>query len=188
MKKILGSLAIAALIAAEGIQASPSLAQVGPGNMGGTVNTGGAYICTRDANGGLNIRSGAGQQYKVVTQARNNGVVQVLDSIKGSDGYLWQKVYYGEATGWVRADFLCSGMGGEGPKIAYVCTEGANGSLNLRTGAGEQHKKIVQVANGRTVQPIDSDRGSDGLIWQKVYYGNTIGWVRGDYLCSGYYD
>jgi uncharacterized protein YgiM (DUF1202 family) len=186
MKNILSSLTIAALVA--GIQVSPSQAQIGPGNMGGTQSAGGAYICTHDSNGRLNIRSGAGQQYGVVTQARNGGVVQIMANSQGGDGYLWQKVAYGDATGWVRADFLCSGMGGEAPKIAYVCTQSANGSLNLRASAGQQHKTIARVANSRPVEPVDSTRGSDGLIWQKVYYGDTVGWARGDYLCGDYYD
>jgi uncharacterized protein YgiM (DUF1202 family) len=182
MKTILNIFSIATTVAIACLPISPSLAQIGPGDMGGN-NVSGAYICTRDAGGRLNIRSGAGQQYKVVTQARNGGVVDIVGSTQGSDNFLWQKIAYGDSQGWVRGDFLCSGTGGTAPSVFYVCTRDANGRLNLRASAANNAKVVAQVRNGRAIQSIDGGRGSDGFYWQQVYYGNTIGWARGDYLC-----
>jgi uncharacterized protein YraI len=67
---------------------------------------------------------------------------------------------------------------------AYVCTSSANGRLSLRYGPGQGYQKIVEIPNGYGVSWVDSTTGDDGYTWLFVYYGDTSGWVRGDYICT----
>ncbi|NJO94092.1 MAG: SH3 domain-containing protein [Hydrococcus sp. RM1_1_31] len=111
MKTILNLLSITATAAIAMVSISPSLARRGPGNMGGS-SVSGAYICTRDANGRLNLHASAANNAKVVAQVRNGRAIQSIDGDRGSDGFYWHKVYYGNTIGWARGDYLC-GEGGE---------------------------------------------------------------------------
>lgn len=77
-------------------------------------------------------------------------------------------------------------QGGNYSNILYVCTRNSNGSLNMRYGAGTEYAVMGKIPRGSAVEQMDSTTGSDGFYWHKVYYrgANTVGWVRGDYLCS----
>lgn len=102
------SLTITALIC--GIQIVPAIAQPGPGNLGGVYNV--AYTCTADIyQGKVNLRTGAGSNYRLIRQLPNAISVQVIDRKVGRDGYAWHKVRYESFVGWVRGDFLCAGRG-----------------------------------------------------------------------------
>jgi uncharacterized protein YraI len=104
MKKLISSLAIASLITF--VQLLPSLAErEGPGNMGGNYNH--TYICTNNGNGKLNLRKGPSQGFGVVLQIPNGSKVNQIDSTTSSDGFVWHKINYRGAIGWVRGDFLC---------------------------------------------------------------------------------
>lgn len=178
MKNLLNSIAISSVMILA--QSFPSVAQVGPGNLGGI----GVFpVCTQDANGSLNIRSGPGQQQKVLTQVHNGNLIETLKPVRGQDGYIWYNVRYGNTTGWARQDYICNNIGGVPPTVAYICTNDANGTANLRAAIGQQARILTKGANGSEVKPVDVQLGNDGFFWQKVRYGNTLGWIRGDYLC-----
>lgn len=178
MEKLLNSIVIStAMVIA---QSFSSVAEVGPGNLGGI----GVFpICTQDANGLLNIRSGPGQQQKVLTQAPNGDHVEILKPVRAQDGYIWYNVRYGNTTGWARQDYICNNIGGVPPTVAYVCTKDTNGTVNLRAAIGQQAQILTKASNGSQVKPVDVQLGNDGFFWQKIRYRNTLGWVRGDYLC-----
>jgi hypothetical protein len=103
--KFYHSLAIATLIC--GIQIVPVLAQSGPGNLGGGYRI--AHTCTADIyRGQVNLRSGAGQNFRLIRQIPNAAAVEILDRVEGRDGYIWHRVRYQSSVGWVRGDFLCA--------------------------------------------------------------------------------
>ncbi len=81
--------------------------RVGPGNQGGNYYTNVMYVCTRNSNGKLNMRYGAGTEYSVMQSVPRGSSVEQLDSMIGSDGFYWHKIYYRGAVGWARGDFLC---------------------------------------------------------------------------------
>lgn len=85
-----------------------------------------------------------------------------------------------------RASLIAQGPGNHGGSGSslYVCTHNGNGTLNLRSGPGQGFNVIRQISNGSAVNPVDSGTGSDGYLWHKVNYRGSVGWVRGDYLCS----
>lgn len=58
-------------------------------------------VMTVKANGGLNLRDGAGKEYKKITLIPDGSEVSVLEQ-QGD----WTKVQYNDYTGWVSSDYL----------------------------------------------------------------------------------
>jgi uncharacterized protein YgiM (DUF1202 family) len=93
-----------AMLTGFSVNITPGFAQSGPGNYGG-VNT--AYSCSRDGDT-INLRSRAGQQFKVLRQIPPGKSVVLIGISRVVDDYTWQKVNFYGAIGWVRGDFLCN--------------------------------------------------------------------------------
>ena len=132
----------------------------------------------------LNVRSGAGTSYSVITKLPKGTVVDVLES--ASNG--WKKIKTsGGTTGWVSGDYLTTGSAGNSStdnstsQTSYKATVNTD-SLNMRKGAGTSYSVITKLSNGTVVDVLES--ASNG--WKKIKTSNgTIGWVSGSYLANG---
>lgn len=81
---------------------SMSAHALGPAANGGYTG----YACT-NSGGALNMRSNAGQKFKVVAKLSHGTDLVILDSKTASDGMEWYKVRAGKRIGWVRYDYVC---------------------------------------------------------------------------------
>ena len=63
-----------------------------------------AYVCTRDRNGYLNLRSGPSLGNRVIGRINNRQYLTILRS-SGN----WYKVRYRGRIGWVSGDYVCRG-------------------------------------------------------------------------------
>ena len=132
----------------------------------------------------LNVRSGAGTSYSVITKLPKGTVVDVLES--ASNG--WKKIKTsGGTTGWVSGDYLTTGSAGNSStdnstsQTSYKATVNTD-SLNMRKGAGTSYSVITKLSKGTVVDVLES--ASNG--WKKIKTSNgTIGWVSGSYLANG---
>ena len=132
----------------------------------------------------LNVRSGAGTSYSVITKLSKGTVVDVLES--ASNG--WKKIKTsGGTTGWVSRDYLTTGSAGNSStdnstsQTSYKATVNTD-SLNMRKGAGTSYSVITKLSKGTVVDVLES--ASNG--WKKIKTSNgTIGWVSGSYLANG---
>ena len=132
----------------------------------------------------LNVRSGAGTSYSVITKLPKGTVVDVLES--ASNG--WKKIKTsGGTTGWASGDYLTTGSVGNSStnnstsQTSYKATVNTD-SLNMRKGAGTSYSVITKLSNGTVVDVLES--ASNG--WKKIKTSNgTIGWVSGSYLANG---
>ena len=132
----------------------------------------------------LNVRSGAGTSYSVITKLPKGTVVDVLES--ASNG--WKKIKTsGGTTGWVSGEYLTTGSAGNSStnnstsQTSYKATVNTD-SLNMRKGAGTSYSVITKLSNGTVVYVLES--ASNG--WKKIKKSNgTIGWVSGSYLANG---
>ena len=132
----------------------------------------------------LNVRSGAGTSYSVITKLPKGTVVDVLES--ASNG--WKKIKTsGGTTGWVSGEYLTTGSAGNSStnnstsQTSYKATVNTD-SLNMRKGAGTSYSVITKLSKGTVVDVIES--ASNG--WKKIKTSNgTIGWVSGSYLANG---
>ena len=132
----------------------------------------------------LNVRSGAGTSYSVITKLPKGTVVDVLES--ASNG--WKKIKTsGGTTGWVSGEYLTTGSAGNSStnnstsQTSYKATVNTD-SLNMRKGAGTSYSVITKLSKGKVVYVLES--ASNG--WKKIKTSNgTIGWVSGSYLANG---
>jgi|GEM_PF-2007645 len=131
----------------------------------------------------LNVRSGAGTQYKVVGSLKNGAKVTVL----GKSGS-WYKIKYGSITGYVSGQYLVvsssssnSGSGSTTPAEPSPATQTGtvkvSSTLNVRSGAGTQYKIVGSLKNGAKVTVL----GKSGS-WYEIKYGSITGYVSGQYL------
>ena len=132
----------------------------------------------------LNVRSGAGTSYSVITKLSKGTVVDVLES--ASNGWKEVKTSNG-TTGWVSGSYLTTGVveypstDNSTSQTSYKATVNTD-SLNMRKGAGISYSVITKLSKGTVVDVLES--ASNG--WKKIKTSNgTIGWVSGSYLANG---
>ncbi|MBQ7454978.1 MAG: SH3 domain-containing protein [Clostridia bacterium] len=155
-------------------------------------STGAAWVYCE--NGGkLNLREGAGTNYKILTQIPNNSAVTVIVR-----GVTWSQVSYAGVTGYVQSKFLRfdgsaavvtptpsptpapSAVGAltlHYGEFRYGIVQTDSGSLNIRKGPGTNYTRISEVRDG-TLLVITAVEGD----WCAVYYGDIEGYVMLQYL------
>lgn len=116
----------------------------------------------------LNIRSGAGTNYKVVSQAKKGSYLQVI----GSSGSFYKVVYNANGkTGYASKSYLDIVSTG----TAKVTT--ATNPIVLRSKASTSGKNLDQIPKGSVVPTL----GKTGN-WYKVVYRNQLGFCSASYL------
>ncbi|MCL4870966.1 MAG: SH3 domain-containing protein [Anaerolineae bacterium] len=132
--------------------------------------------------GALNVRSGPGVGYSVVTVVYSGHVVTMLGRNSNST---WVKVRVAAGhEGWVSAPFIIPSAaiaslpvldGGTPPSSTPMATV-ATGALNVRTGPGVNYSIITAIHQGTTVTLLG--RNGNGS-WVKVRLsGGSEGWVN----------
>ncbi|MCD7918101.1 MAG: SH3 domain-containing protein [Clostridiales bacterium] len=136
----------------------------------------------------LNLRSGAGTDYSVVTVIPKGETVTVLDKTDDT----WYQVSYTNSagtiwTGYVSAAYLTVSDSGSDNSSNSVSGEAAvtTAALNLRSGAGTDYSVVTVIPKGDTVTVLDKTNES----WYQVSYtcdGTTwTGYVSAAYLTAG---
>ena len=144
----------------------------------------GAVVTTARTTANLNLRSGAGTGFSILTTIPSGAQVTVQSSSSG-----WVKVNYGGKTGYVSSTYLGSytttgGTTTPAPSVPTVPAETTSVTkttvnLNLRSGAGTGYGILLTIPKGSTVNLISSSGG-----WTKVTYGSKTGWVSSTYLTT----
>ena len=121
-------------------------------------------------NSGLNIRSGAGTGYSIVSSAPRNSYLTVEGEQDG-----WLKVSYGaNSYGWVSDDYITD------VSSKTRCVTTSYGKLNVRSGAGKGYSVKDRLSKGTEVLVIAENGG-----WSQIVYGgNKLGWVSNEFLTS----
>lgn len=145
---------------------------------------GSAYVCTRDRNGYLNLRSGPSLRNRIIGRINNGRYLTILSS-SGN----WYKVRYRGRIGWVSRDYVCGGSQPSQPTYTptptreydgYVCTRDRNGYLNLRQGPTTRSRILRTIPNGTRFTWEGGSRNVD-FAWFR--YKGTSGYVSMRYLC-----
>ena len=123
----------------------------------------------------LNVRSGAGTNYSIISKVYKGDNLDVIGSSNG-----WYKIELSNGkTGWVSGDYVSVGNSSTSTekKKGTVTTD----TLNVRSGAGTNYSVISKVHKGDTVNIIGSSNG-----WYKIELSNgKTGWVSSDYVSLG---
>mgnify|MGYP002519482223 CR=1 FL=1 len=127
----------------------------------------------------VNVRSGAGNSYSVLTVMKSGTTTASL----GTSGS-WTKVNVNGKTGYVCSKYLTSGNASSTPsnsgtqsvsKTVYISAS----SLNVRSGAGTSYSVIGNLKKGNSASVVASTNG-----WYKIKYGSGYGYISSKYTTS----
>lgn len=141
-----------------------------------------------DVDNNLNIRSGPGEDKKLVGKLPKNGGCEIL-SQEGD----WSKITSGKVTGYVKSEFLITGS--RGTQLAkklgnYIATANTNG-LRVRKNPTVDSEVIDQIAKGEELLVLDSRIISDDKEhgkWVQVNLDSddsidgSVGYVAKEYV------
>lgn len=127
-------------------------------------------------DGALNLRSGPGTDYPVVTVMPDGATVTITGSL--TNGYY--PVRYGNLTGYAFADFLRIGSNPTPTPTTQTATV-IDGALNLRSGPGTTYSVVTVMPDGATV--IITGAQQNGFY--PIRYGNLTGYAFAEFLQIG---
>lgn len=114
----------------------------------------------------VNVRSGAGVNYPVVTKAYGGGAVNVVDRVGG-----WTKVLLTDGSyGYISSDYVTMG---EVKRTGYI----TGSTVNVREGAGVSYKVLGTVSYGQPVAVTGQEND-----WFSITFNGTTGYVCGQYV------
>lgn len=117
----------------------------------------------------LRLRSGPGSGTSTVAYASKGEVVVLL----GKTGD-WYKVIYDLKEGYMHGSYL-NAKTVENAELGYGSVSGS--AVNIRSGPGTGYSSLAKAYNGAKVYIIGINNQ-----WFKVIYGDTIGYIRSDYV------
>ena len=128
----------------------------------------------------VNVRSGAGNSYSVLTVMKSGTTTASL----GNSGK-WTKVNVNGKTGYVYSKYLTSGGNTSSTpsnngsqnvsKTVYISAS----SLNVRSGAGTSYSVIGNLKKGNSASVVGSTNG-----WYKIKYGSGYGYISSAYTAD----
>lgn len=117
----------------------------------------------------LRLRSDSTTNSKILDTAPKNDCVVIIS--KNGD---WYKVNYNLQEGYMHSDYL-DVLTRENAELGYGKINGS--SVNIRSGAGTTYRSVAVASKGSKCYIIGLNNG-----WYKVIYGNSIGYIRSDYV------
>lgn len=149
-------------------------------SVSGTVSTGGST---------LRVRSGAGSSYTITDYLQDGSRVEILEQ-KTVNGSTWGRI----GKGWIMMDFVKldsnnnsdsntgnSGNTGSNTGSTNTTKTGTvtlnSGTLNVRAGAGMNHRVASYLVNGAKVTILET-KVVDGMTWGRI----ATGWVSMNYI------
>lgn len=144
----------------------------------------GALAANVTCTSNVNVRSGPGNSYSVLT-VMSKGQTSANLGQSGS----WVKVSVNGKTGYVYSKYLSSSSSSSTStntntsattmtstsKTVYVTAS----SLNVRSGAGTSYSVIGSLANGKSASVVGTSNG-----WYKIKYGSGYGYISSSYTSS----
>ena len=165
------------------------------GNTGstGTSNANGANAVIANCIS-VNIREAAGVRNAQITKLNNGTAVKVYEQVT-KDNAPWARITWngGANEGWVCMNYVTMSQSNSGTAdgslvngtnsntISAVGFVNSNIDLNVRAGAGLGYAKIGSLSKGAKVT-IYEQVTADGMIWGRLNYGTTSGWVCMSYI------
>lgn len=132
---------------------------------GGTLKTGVAFV-TASA---LRLRSEPNTASATLDYAHQGEVVVLVEKVGD-----WYKVIFDLKTGYMHKNHL-KVASRENAELGYGRVNGSR--VNIRSGPGTGYSVLTQEVAGNKAYIIGINNG-----WYKIIFGNTIGYIRSDYL------
>lgn len=168
----------------------------GGNNNGG--NTGGYEKKSGTVNANsVNVRSGAGTGNSIVGNLSSGSAVTIVGEDKDGSGATWYKIEYDGGSGYMHSDYITVGGGNTGgnnnpgssgggnyPMEGIEGKEGViNAALvNVRVGAGSDQEVMTTLKSGVSVLIEGAERDASGIIWYKVAFAGTSGYMMAEFV------
>ncbi len=130
----------------------------------------------------LNLRSGPGLSFDVLTQLDRDTPVTLLEGPRKNNGYNWWRVRTGDGTeGWAverveDTQTLYAALKVGDQAIVTLATPGD--TLRVRQSPGLSGAVVTQLTDGTTVTLTDGPQQADGNSWWKIKMADgTEGWT-----------
>ncbi|HHV13851.1 MAG TPA: SH3 domain-containing protein [Clostridiales bacterium] len=153
-------------------------------------------IAIADVDTNLCIRSGAGEDYKIIGKLPKNGGCEVLSVTDNGWTEIIAKTASGTLKGYVKNDYLIKGAAATAlaKEVGfYIATANTDG-LNVRSEASTEASKIDIIAKGEELLVLDSKVVTDDdqyKVWVKVSLDSdteegSVGYVVRDFVDLSY--
>ncbi len=130
----------------------------------------------------VNLREAATTDSTAQMQLMSGDRVEVLDGMRGQDGYIWYSVQMPDSmTGWVREGLISiEGVGGEFVRSsALLMGSSPAQGVNVRSGPSTWYNVRFTGLHGDRATVTNITRVKDGSTWYQVAIPNTNGgWVH----------
>lgn len=123
---------------------------------------------------GLRLREEPNTSSEILTTLQTGTCVAVLEDAR--DG--WYKVSYRDQTGYLSADYVEVSTRLDADLGTGRVTTGGS-SLNMRSGPGTEHSKVMSLSNNTLVKITGIENG-----WYKIEHNGKTGYVSSDYLAT----
>ena len=122
----------------------------------------------------LNIREGAGEDYKIIGKMTNNAACDVLDR----DGD-WVHIKSGEVEGYCHKDYLLTGELAlrRAESVITLEAESTEGGLRVREAPNTESEVITLMGEGERLEVVEEEK--DG--WIKVMVDDQEGYISAEF-------
>ena len=127
---------------------------------------------TVKANGGLNVRSGAGTSYSSIGLLSNGAQVEIVET-SGS----WYKIKYGSGYGYVSKDYITINTRSIAENTALREGTAVTLALKVRDKSSYESNVMGTIAMGEKVSVLE-DQGE----WSKIKYNDAVGYILNEYV------
>ena len=131
----------------------------------------------------VNVRSGAGTNYKKIGKTSKGKAYTCLASKKDSSGKVWYQIQFTSKTkGWVTGQFAKLTADSQQPAVTARQVQITATPVNVRSGVGTNYKKLGSTSKGKKYTYLASKKDSSGKVWYQIQYtSKTKGWVMGKF-------
>ncbi|MDO5844582.1 MAG: SH3 domain-containing protein [Methanocorpusculum sp.] len=134
------------------------------------------------ATASVNLRTGAGLSYHVVTCVSKGTRLAFMNETRTDErGAVWYRVLHKQKDVWVSSKYAKPTENHEIPIVdnnVYVVT---TASVNLRKGPGLDYNVIASVSASSKLMYIARETDDRGTVWYEVAYNNGTAWVSSKY-------
>ena len=132
------------------------------------------------SDGFVNLRSGPGLQYPIITPIYNGNMLRVtavMDST--TDGLVWGQTIYNGYSGWFSIDQTTITSIENAGNAQYTVTVSNSPNIHLRKGPGTEYDQLVSYIGNGTVLTITQTviNSFDGRPWGRTIVNGISGWV-----------
>lgn len=142
---------------------------------------------TVKADGGLNVRSGAGTSYSYLGKLSNGKTFTITGKVKDTKGVWWYRLTFNGKTGYVSSSYVKTSS--TAPSVTAVSnlkgTVKSSNGLTVRKGPGTNYGMLSVLGNGATITLTGKAQDSSGVWWYSYKYSSSQdGYVCGTYLTT----